>query len=400
MKITGVETLHCDAGWRNFSFCKIITDSGITGYSEYQEGFGSPGVSAVIEGLAPAVIGQDPFGIEKLYWDLYAMTRPAAGGVAAQGIAAIENALLDAKAKALGLPVYELLGGRLRDRLRVYWSHCGTYRVSSPEVHGVAPVTSLDDLAAMGREAREKGFTALKTNIFLFDGPRARLWAPGFNWQPGYPELNVERRVIDALQAELAAFRAGAGPDMEILLDLNFNCKTEGYLRIVRALAPLGLFWVEIDTYDPQALGAIRRASTTPIASGETLFGIRGFHPYFEQASMDVAIIDAVWNGVWQSMKIAALAEAREVNVACHNFYGHLSTMMNAHFCAVLPNFRIMEIDIDQVPWRDELFTVVPRIENGHLIVPTAPGWGTEPNEEALRAHPPRRRTGGLMERQ
>ena len=93
------------------------------------------------------------------------------------------------------------------------------------------------------------------------------------------------------------------------------------------------------------------------------------------------------------------MAEAFEVNVACHNFYGHLLTMMNAHFCAALPNFRIMEIDIDQVPWRDELFTVVPRIVDGHLPVPKAPGWGTEPNEAALRAHPPRRITGGLLER-
>ncbi|MDD9915005.1 MAG: hypothetical protein OXT01_10130, partial [Rhodospirillaceae bacterium] len=109
---------------------------------------------------------------------------------------------------------------------------------------------------------------------------------------------------------------------------------------------------------------------------------------YFQAQSMDVAIIDAVWNGVWQSMKIAASAEAHEVNVAPHNFYGHLSTMMNVHFAAAVPNLRIMEIDIDRLDWDDEIFTNAPPIENGYMVVPDTPGWGTEPNEEAIKERP------------
>ena len=111
---------------------------------------------------------------------------------------------------------------------------------------------------------------------------------------------------------------------------------------------------------------------------------------------MDVAIIDTPWNGVWQSMKIAATAEACEVNVAPHNFYGHLCTMMNAHFSAAVPNLRIMETDIDRLEWDHELFTHVPEIVDGYLIMPDRPGWGTEPNEEALAAHPPKG-MGGLL---
>jgi galactonate dehydratase len=95
-------------------------------------------------------------------------------------------------------------------------------------------------------------------------------------------------------------------------------------------------------------------------------------------------------------MKIAAAADAFEVNIAPHNFYGHLATMMNAHFAAAVPNLRIMEIDIDRLPWDDELFTTAPQFESGHLVVPDAPGWGTEPNEESIRAHPPRA-AGGLL---
>ena len=104
---------------------------------------------------------------------------------------------------------------------------------------------------------------------------------------------------------------------------------------------------------------------------------------------MDVAIVDAVWNGVWQSMKIAAAADAHEVNIAPHNFYGHLATMMNAHLAAATPNLRIIEVDIDRLPSDEELFTKAPRFEQGQLIVPDEPGWGTEPNEEGSRAHEP-----------
>jgi len=123
---------------------------------------------------------------------------------------------------------------------------------------------------------------------------------------------------------------------------------------------------------------------------------LREFLPYFREQAMDVAIVDTPWNGVWQSLKIAAAAEAHEVNVAPHNFYGHLCSMMNAHFCAAVPNLRIMEIDIDRLAWDHELFTHLPDIVDGHLIIPDRPGWGTEPNEEALRAHPPKH-AGGLL---
>jgi L-alanine-DL-glutamate epimerase-like enolase superfamily enzyme len=124
--------------------------------------------------------------------------------------------------------------------------------------------------------------------------------------------------------------------------------------------------------------------------------GLREFLPYLREQAMDVAIVDAVWNGVWQSMKIAAAADAHEVNIAPHNFYGHLATMMNAHFAAATPNLRIMEVDIDRLPWDGDLFTNAPRFQDGQLIVPDEPGWGTEPNEDAIHAHEPRA-GGGLL---
>jgi galactonate dehydratase len=391
MKIASVESLHADAGQRAFDFLKITTDDGLVGWSEYNESFGGPGVSVVIERLAPTIVGKDPRAYESLVALMYAVRRQASGGIAQQAIGAIENALLDIKAKALGVPVYELLGGPIRDRIRLYWSHCGTYRLAWSEQMQLPPLRTLDDVVKAGREVVARGFTALKTNVFVL-GADPHLHSPGFARRGCFPELNAERSVLNAVREEMAAFREGAGPDVDILVDLNFNFKTEGFLKVARALEPFDIFWVEIDTRDPKALHYIRSRTTIPVASCECLFGRRDYRPYFENASVDVAIIDTPWNGVAESLKIAAMADAYEVNVAPHNFYGHLATLMNAHFCALVPNLRIMEIDPDVVPWYDDLVTERPEIKDGHLILPTRPGWGTEVNEAAVRAHPPKRR--------
>ena len=396
MKVKQIDTLACDAGWRNYHFVKLTTEDGIVGWSEYDEGFGAPGVSAVIERLSPLVLGEPVGEHERIFAKLFSATRPGTGSIVTLGIAAIENALLDAKAKTLGVPVYELLGGKIRDRIRVYWSHCATWRINHP-THYQPAITNLDGVKSIGREVRDKGFTALKTNIFTYDEDQSnpRGWRPGFG-VPFAPELNVEREVLRNLVMHLEALRDGAGPDVDILLDLNFNAKTEGYLKILRAIAHLDMFWVEIDSFNPQALAFVRKQSPHPISSCETLLGLREFLPYFQSQAMDVAIVDTPWNGVWQSMKIAACAEAHEVNVAPHNFYGHLCTMMNAHFAAAVPNLRIMETDIDRIALDKELFTHVPDIVDGHLQMPDRPGWGTEPNEEVIRAHPPRNNAGLL----
>ena len=130
---------------------------------------------------------------------------------------------------------------------------------------------------------------------------------------------------------------------------------TEGFRRIAEAVGPAKLTWLELDTHDPKSIALIRRDAPCPIASGETLLERRDFRPYFEAYAFDTAIVDVIWNGFTKSLKIAAMADVYEVNVAPHNFYGHLASAISAHFCAAVPNFRIMEIDIDGVPWRDEI---------------------------------------------
>jgi L-alanine-DL-glutamate epimerase-like enolase superfamily enzyme len=389
VQIAEVATLHADAGGRAFDFLKLTADDGQVGWSEFNESFGGLGVSATIEQLAPVLIGKDPRAVEAHVALLQALRRPAAGGMVQQAVGAIENALLDLKAKALGVPVYELFGGPVRDTQRVYWSHCGSYRVGArAQAMQLPEVRTLDDVVQLGREAVARGYSALKTNVILLDNDNPRGHIPGFARGEGFPQLNAERFVLKAIRDQLAAFREGAGPDMDILVDLNFNYKTEGYLKVARAMEPFDLFWIEMDIRNPEALRYIRSRTTIPVASGESLFGRREYRPFFEQGALDSVIIDVPWNGLAESLKIAAMADAYEINVAPHNFYSPLATMMSMHLCAVAPNVRIMETDVDQAPWVNDLVTVKPDIRDGYVHLPTGPGWGTEVNEAAVRAHP------------
>jgi len=393
MHITGCEIRHCNAGWRDFSFLTLNTDEGISGIAEYNECYGSPGLSTVIRRLVDRIDGMDALAHERIHQFLYAATRQAPGGVNQQAIATIENALLDIKGKALNVPVYDLLGGAMRSEIPVYWSHCGTYLLdpAMAELCGQAPIQSPDDLVALGKRVRDGGFLGLKTNMITFDDAGEIIrHQPGFARGPGWPDLNLPTRLVGGLRDQLIAMAEGAGPDVGIRLDLNFHFKPEGFRQITTGLDDLGLTWIEIDLYDPVALAGIRERVATPIASCESLFGVREFRPFFENAAMDVAIIDIPWNGAWLGMKIAAMAEAYEINCAPHNFYGHLSSLMSAHFCTALPNFRVMEIDIDDVPWKDDIITWKPDIQNGCVQAPPGPGWGAELNLDVIAAYPPK----------
>jgi L-alanine-DL-glutamate epimerase-like enolase superfamily enzyme len=324
---------------------------------------------------------------------LAASLRITAGGFVAQAAAALENALLDIKAKALGVPVYGLFGGALRTRLPSYWSQCGTLRVRHADVFdvcGAAPVRSLDDVVALGREVAARGFKALKTNVLLFDGPRAVNYQPGWGAGTGHPERNVDDRLLDAITKLLAGFREGAGPDVRLLLDLNTNFTPEAVREIAKTIEPLRPFWLEVDLYEPHMLASIRQSTTVPIASLETIYGRRNLKPFLDACAVDVTIVDPIWNGFAEAVKMASLAEIYEMNVAPHCYFGPLATLTAAQLGAVIPNFRIMELVMDEVPWLSQLATHPPVVRDGDLVVPDRPGWGSDIDEAVVRAHPPR----------
>jgi L-alanine-DL-glutamate epimerase-like enolase superfamily enzyme len=302
-----------------------------------------------------------------------------------KAIGGIENALLDLKGKALGVPVYELFGGPTRDEVDVYWSHCGTTRARAWEVTGTTKLASYDDVAALGREVVERGYRAFKTNIVV-PGDEPQVLMPGFGGDG--LERNPSTELEEALGRLLDAFHEGTDGKAEPIVDLNFNLTTEGVLRVARALRDRGLMWLEVDAFDPVALATVRTSVDVPICSGENLYTNRGFRPYLEAGAMDVASVDVIWNGFHQAKKIADLAETFEVNCAPHNYYSHLATFISAQWCAAIPNVRILEVDVDDVPWREQLTTAVPQIDDGKLTIPTAPGWGADVDEDVLNEHP------------
>jgi L-alanine-DL-glutamate epimerase-like enolase superfamily enzyme len=393
MRIVKIEDLHADGGWRVFSFLKVTTDEGLVGWSEFSETSWNRGLAGVIRKLAATVIGEDPRAYARIAARLVAVTRMAPGGINQQAIGAIENACIDIAAKAANVPVHALFGGPMRDRVPLYWSHCGSFRVRNAayfeRVLKTPPVRSLDDFRRIGAEARARGFAAVKTNPVVFEAKGPRMLNSGFGADGLDLGHNATNRIVDAIAAQLAAFRDGLGPEAGLMIDVNFAFRPEGLRRIAKAAEPFRLAWLEMDVHDPAALAALRRATATPVASLETLYGRRAYRPYFEAEAVDVAVVDVPWNGFAESVRIAALAEAHEVNVAPHNFTGPLANLMSAQFCAAVPNLRIMEFEGDDVPWKDSLLTAPPRIEAGEMLVPAGPGWGADIDEAAVAEHKP-----------
>jgi L-alanine-DL-glutamate epimerase-like enolase superfamily enzyme len=285
------------------------------------------------------------------------------------------------------VPVYELFGGPMRDRMRLYWSHCGTTRARHGHALGLPPLRTYDDVVELGREVVARGFSALKTNIVI-PGEPATTYFPGFARGAGSTDGVVTGELLDDIDQLIGAFSQGVGPRVQIALDLNYNFRPEGAIKIGRLLERYNMQWIEFDTWDPAALLQIKQAIPHSLASCESLVSTRQYRPFLELHAVDTAIIDVPWNGFAQSYIIGQMADAYELSVAPHNYYSHLADLHAIHLCAVLPNVKIMEIDIDDVAWKRDLVTCPPRIEHGQIVVPTGPGWGAEINEEVLRAHP------------
>ncbi len=392
MKITGMEDFHVDGGWDNFAFLKISTDAGLVGWSEYGERRGRKGLSTLIHALSPVVIGQDPLALNHIDAAMQSFVRTANGGLNAHAVGAVANALLDIKAKAAGISVADLLGGAVREKIPVYWSRCGVVRATQAHLFDgklidKPAIRKLADLVGAGREASERGFKAIKCNLLVFDDKGGRVHTPGSARGPGHPELNVEEHLVEKLVEQLAALREGAGKDMRLICDLNFNYKTEGFKRFAKALEPFNMMWLEMDTFDPKGLALIRQSSSTPIGSLEAVLGRKALRPYLEERAVDVAIIDAMYNGLPESLRMASMCDAYEINVASHAFAGPLATVMGAHFCALVPNLKIMELDVDEVPWRSKLLKQNCDFVDGCLVLPKGPGWGAEVDEDMLRKH-------------
>ncbi len=386
LTITGVRTFIVDGGFRPWTFVKIETSDGTVGWGDCTD-WGSPRpVATMVERLGELIVGADPMQAGRIWRDLEAVSIRHTGGIAFKAMSGIDSALWDIRGKVLNAPVWQLLGGKMRDELRLYWSHCGSTRARRAERLGVPPVATTDDLRALAEEVRARGYTAIKTNLFaLSDHPDAVPVLPhGTDSAGDLPE--PARRNAELI---VGTFREALGPDVGIALDVAFRFKLGGAIKLADALERYTLMWLEVESFDPDALRLIRESTKTTICTGESLFGTVGFKRYLELHAQDIIMPDLAWNGITMGKKIADMAHAYDVLCAFHNCHSPLTTLISAQVAATIPNFFILEFDQDDAPWRDDLMTHPFEIANGHLQLPTRPGLGSDLIDEELLKHPP-----------
>ncbi len=379
MQITQVIPLLADGGWAPYTYVKVATNAGITGYGECTDWRMPYALAGAIKDLGPALEGKNALDIPARLAEMQKLTEQSPGGISQRAIAGIELALIDIKGKAYQVPAYDLIGGKVRDRVRLYWSHCGTYRARWADFLGTPAIKTYDDIEALGREVVDRGYTALKTNILVPGDPA---------WTQTTEVRESIKPTVERALTQLEAFKRGAGDDFDTALDINFWFTTQEAIRIAEGLEHLHMLWLEVDSFEPDSIRQITDSTNLTICSAESVNTYRDYKRFLDIRAMDVAMFDLPWAGMVESLAISAQARVQELDVAPHNYYSHLATFMSGHLCATLPHLKIMETDVDACPLRNIYVTEQPRIEDGYLVVSDAPGWGTDLDEAAIAANP------------
>jgi galactonate dehydratase len=369
MQIARVSTLVVNARMRNWIFVKVETDQpGLYGWGEATLEWKTKGVVGAVEDVSRLIIGEDPRRIEHLYQLMYRQYFWKVGIEGMTAISGIEQALWDIKGKWLGVPVFELLGGRVRDRVRVY-DHLG-----GGEMESMYESTDPTQFAERALRVKAAGYTAMK-----------------FMAVPRTEPIEGPRPVRYAARM-VRAVREAVGDEMDLMVDLHARCASPAMaLQYCRALEPYGLFFFEepCPTEDLEATAQVTRAAGIPIATGERLVGRHQFREVFERRACHIIQPDlSHCGGLWEARKIAAAAEACSIAVAPHNPNGPIATAAAVHFALATPNWVIQEAISGDVPWRHEVVRSAHRVQAGYYAVPTAPGLGVEVDEQAAARYP------------
>ena len=373
MKITDVITLVMGTSWRNLTFVKVETDEGLTGISEVRMNNRTDALVAYIDGAKRRhVIGSDPFNTEDLYQRLFRDDYGRAGEIVATGISVIEIACWDIIGKALNQPVYRLLGGACRDKIKAYAN--GWYRVerTPEEFHDAA------------KRVLEKGYKALKFDPF----------------GAGYYELSYEEKQKSVSLVE--AVRDAVGPDVEILVEMHGRFSPYTAIEIAAELAQFKPSWVE-EPVPPDNIAALAKASDSiniPVATGERLHNKYEYRELINLQAADILQPDITQTGGFlETKKIAAMGDMCYMTVAPHNVGGPVSTATSLHFAACTTNFKIQEHFNDfSEAWVKEAATGCPEVIDGYFSLPDGPGLGMELNEDLIAQHPYREGSFNLWE--
>lgn len=362
MKITRIDCFKAWVDWCNWLLVRVTTDAGIVGWGEASLHGAIESVETAIGELAPHLIGQDPAGPERHWQRLYNAWRWRGGAVFMSALAGLDIALWDIEGKRLGVPVWRLLGGAHRTRLRVYASHW------------ISGNDSPEQAFTAARKAVELGFTGFKCMPFTFERLQAGETAA----------LNRAAEVV-------AAAREGAGPDADIFIECSELLSPRLAIRLDELLAPSRPGWFEepIPYENAAAMARLQRELRTPIATGERLLSRFEFRELVEQGGCQIVQPDLMHaGGLTEVRRIAALADTWYIPVAPHNPGGPVCTMASMHLAAAIPNFLILEQMEPQRAARNRASSVPVRFEDGHFLLPDLPGLGVEPDLAFLAAHP------------
>jgi galactonate dehydratase len=371
MKITAIKTVVVNAEMRNWVFVKIETDqAGLYGWGEASLEWKTRAVVGAVEDLAPMLLDEDPRRIEHLFQKLYRQSFWRVGAIGLSAISGIDQALWDIKGKALGVPVYELLGGLVRERVRMY-THLG-----GGDMRAVYETSNSPDPTIFAPRALEvvaKGYTAVKVLI-----------------TPPTETLNSIAAYHYAARA-MQSMREAVGDDVDIMVDCHGRHSPANAVEFCRVLAPYRPYFVEepVPPENVDAMAEVHRASPVPIATGERLLTRHDFRPLFEKQACDVIQPDLCHcGGLWEAKKIAAMAESYYLGVAPHNPLGPVANAAALHFALSTPNFLIQEDMLGDVPWRWEVVRSSLVTQNGYWLPATEPGLGIEIDEAAAARHP------------
>ena len=364
VEITRVSTRIVDAGDRDWVFVRVDTDeAGLFGWGESSLGWHTRAVCGAVEDLAPLIVGQDPRAIERLWQTMTRAPYFRGGAVVTSAIAGIDQALWDIKAKALGVPLFELLGGPVRDRVR-------TYVNLGSELGGDARDPQV--WADTAREARKDGFDAMKV-------------------YPAVPARPLEGTAfLRETETLVAVVREAAGEHADVMLDLHGRTSPSTAIQLGRALEPYRPWWLE-EPCQPgiaDALAEVARAIPIPVAAGERLVERSAFAELLDKRACAIIQPNVCYcGGVSEFRRIAALAETALVPVAPHNPNGPIGTMVSVHLALALANVPILELVRGDVAWRDEIVDDPLVTTDGYVDPPTRPGIGVELVEEVAAAH-------------
>jgi len=372
MKITDLRVFQTQGGHANWTFVKLYTDSGLTGVGEASLERNDEVVVKALETFRDFLVGQDPFQIEYIWNALYKQTFKYGQLIILTALSGIEQALWDIKGKALGVPVYELLGGKLRDKARAYANAWAFQKV----VTSMTAEDTPDSIAQNALKMVDKGFTAMKWDPFREGGQV------------------IQRSEEEFALACVKAVREAVGPSVDILIECHGRFNMHSAVRIAHKLEPYDPFFYEepIPPDNLDALAALQRSINLPIATGERLYTRWEFRPLFEKNAAQIIQPDICnVGGIWELRKIAAMAEAYYVSVQPHNSNGPVQTIASLHLDASIPNFVFQEFFYPYLDMYNEILTEPIIYKDGYLEIPTSPGLGTDIREDVIRKRPPKK---------